>query len=355
MKPCQRWDQSSWQNGCFSNTFISSIFPNDPPGTPVLIPKNALDFTKEGTMLPLQKAQRATWKTFGTFVTFGCLSTRGLLHLCNLCTRMKIIIWWKWLKFIKLMRIFPNLLSLTAKKTKLPIFSNHSFVDSAIFQPPLSQKKKQASTRFGKPRGFLRGLFKKGPSFKTSTFNLSAAASKGEETCSVSNCVRAESTRTWRLMDPIRFHRGRGFSISERNWLVGWRVEKKNIWKIWYNNSQTESFPQGKILKIFETTTYWSCNLPRFLEKEKEEEAIYLNSTIFSNVDFKKMQRMVSKRSILHDSQVWRGRWWLETPQLSTGFYLPCCAFTTVETHRTQIVRNSTFNPKKNGNPRKKW
>lgn len=153
---CQRWDHSSWQNGCFSNTFISSIFPNDPPGTPVLIPKNALDFTKEGTMLPLQKAQKAIWKSLGTFVTFGCLIKRGLLHLC---TRMKIIIWWKCLKFIKFLRIFPNLLSLTAKKkSKCPIFSNLFFVDSAIFQPP-PKKKRQTSARFGFHLGdFCLGL-----------------------------------------------------------------------------------------------------------------------------------------------------------------------------------------------------
>ena len=162
MKPCQRWDHSSWQNGCFSNTFIFSICPNPPGLTPMLIPKNALDFTKEGTMLPLQKAQRATWKTFGTFVTFGCLSTRGLLHLCNLCTRMKIIIWWKWLKFIKLMRIFPNLLSLTAKKNKASHLFQPFFCWFRYFStPPPLPKKKQTNTRFGKPSGFLRGLVQK--------------------------------------------------------------------------------------------------------------------------------------------------------------------------------------------------
>ena len=60
----------------FQTLSSSPIFPNDPPGTPMLIPKNALDFTKEGTMLPLQDGSGGQWLLVSHF--------RGLLHLCTM-------------------------------------------------------------------------------------------------------------------------------------------------------------------------------------------------------------------------------------------------------------------------------
>ena len=159
MKPCQRWDQSSWQNGCFSNTFIFSIFPNDPPGTPMLIPKNALDFTKEGTMLPLHGWKRRARKTLEPLLLWV---SQGSLTLMYKDYLHHLIHGWKMIG--ESFQLFSRLLQI--KETPGPRFF---------------------------------WLFKY---LSTSTVNLSAAASKGEETCSVSNCVRAESTRTWRLMDP---------------------------------------------------------------------------------------------------------------------------------------------------------